>query len=232
MTKNVLKVISFQITKPPPEVRKILRRDSTCQTMTDTLNDVLSSKNGITNGTKDGNKFPKTDASNGKSKMLSNSEVDAKLTRLLSECESAEDKSKLKEADVENNATTTTAETGTTMVDAESSATKIDIETSALTADAGSATTDVADSVTTKDSVSFAKNADAENKTAAVNEDLTVSNGNLKITKEDAEKEEERIVIEQIDVAVKDEEEAEEDIKALKTENVEAQPSNCPMSVQ
>ncbi|GFY38855.1 uncharacterized protein TNIN_401251 [Trichonephila inaurata madagascariensis] len=166
-------------TKPPPEVRKVLRRDSTCQTMTNVLEDVLKS------APKPLKEAPLTSSkisdTNGADKVLSSSEVDAKLTRLLSECDSSADSKDDK---------------------------------------------NVADQqLTPKDG------------------DLITSNGNTNSAKEDAEKEEERIAIEKIDVVVKHAEDSaiepvtstQQDNNssvAKKTEGDDSQPSACPLSVQ
>ncbi|KAG8194277.1 hypothetical protein JTE90_004510 [Oedothorax gibbosus] len=82
--------------KPPPEVRKVLRRDSTCQTMTDTLTEIIPSKykNSLTGINEDKNK--KSEKTNGTKKTSSNSEMDAKLTKILNECDSDKNGSKPK----------------------------------------------------------------------------------------------------------------------------------------
>lgn len=79
-------------TKPAPEVRKVLRRDSTSQTMTDGVGGVAQKENDATNGLKKNDSKPvkkistkstKTDVANGTKKVLTDSEIDEKLNRLL-----------------------------------------------------------------------------------------------------------------------------------------------------
>ncbi|KFM75399.1 DNA damage-regulated autophagy modulator protein 1, partial [Stegodyphus mimosarum] len=79
--------------KPPPEVRKFLRRDSTCQTMTDTVDNVIiptKFKNGTKKSDNKDAKTPKTDIANGTNKLV-DSDVDAKLKRLLNENDDIEE---------------------------------------------------------------------------------------------------------------------------------------------
>ncbi|KAG8202029.1 hypothetical protein JTE90_010400 [Oedothorax gibbosus] len=211
-----------QISKPDTEVRKLLRRDSTCQTMTD---DILYPKNGITNGKKDEIESSKTD----KKIPKFNSEVDAKLTRLLSVCETTDEE--LKTQSIE----TSVAETNTTSVDIESTTTvgrmALDGENVSPKETAPIASTeDGAEYNATEESLkaesSETISRSENNTTNAVSENLSTS-GNIVISKED----EERIAIEHIDVAVKDAEENSK-ITVQENESVKSQPSNCPMSVQ
>ncbi|KAF8791025.1 uncharacterized protein LOC129960861 [Argiope bruennichi] len=168
---------SQDISKPPPEVRKVLRRDSTCQTMTNALDDALKTvpvKSIKTASTKTST----AEGTNTSTKEMPNTEVDVKLTRLLSECDAVEDSKDDSKAEMK----------------------------------------------TTEQNVSTSC------------DDLVASNGNVKNSKEDQDKEEERIAIEKIDVVVKNAEEAatakHDEDSPRKTDTEEAQPSNCPLSVQ
>ncbi|GIX66723.1 uncharacterized protein CEXT_530381 [Caerostris extrusa] len=86
-------------TKPPPEVRKVLRRDSTCQTMTNALDDANKSIKATSM------KPAKVDGMNNTDNVLSSAEVDAKLTRLLSECDT-KNETKLEKHSAEQNVST------------------------------------------------------------------------------------------------------------------------------
>lgn len=79
---------------PIPEVKKFLRRDSTCQTMTDSSGITEKKGKDVTNGfQKNGGKPTKPvssrpakiDVSNGTKKILTNADIDAKLNKLLND---------------------------------------------------------------------------------------------------------------------------------------------------
>ncbi|XP_054709668.1 uncharacterized protein LOC129219333 [Uloborus diversus] len=113
--------------KPAPEVRKFLRRDSTCQTMSDGVETMTITPKDVKNGGKPKKKAA-TDFGNGTKKHVANVEVDTNLSKLLEDLKNDEDAAK----DLKDQVTTT--EKKTSMESSESSkkkGDKVDIKSDA-----------------------------------------------------------------------------------------------------